>query len=59
MQPLCWPNTVELTLSIQHSSELMLLFQRGVDVRKEYCCDAHTSPEMSSTQSSIASYYLR
>lgn len=27
MKPLCWTNTVQLTLSIQHSSELMLLFQ--------------------------------
>ncbi|CAF0993440.1 unnamed protein product [Rotaria sordida] len=29
MQQLYWPNTVQLTLSIQHSSELMLLLQRG------------------------------
>jgi hypothetical protein len=28
MRSLCWPNTVQLTLSIQHPSELMLLFQR-------------------------------
>jgi len=28
MQPLYWPKTVQLTLSIQHSSELMLLLQR-------------------------------
>ena len=27
MKPLCWPNTVRLTLSIQHSSEIMLLLQ--------------------------------
>ena len=27
MQPLCWPNTVKLTLSIQHASELELLLQ--------------------------------
>jgi hypothetical protein len=27
MQPLCWPNTVQLTLSIQRPSELMLLLQ--------------------------------
>jgi hypothetical protein len=29
MRPLCWPNTVQLTLSIQHANELMLLFQHG------------------------------
>ncbi|CAF1359079.1 unnamed protein product [Rotaria magnacalcarata] len=28
MQPLYWPNTVKLTLSIQHPSELMLLLKR-------------------------------
>jgi hypothetical protein len=28
MEPLCWPNTVKLTLSIQQSSELVLLFKR-------------------------------
>jgi len=29
MQPLCWPNTVQLTLSIQHPSELLVLFERN------------------------------
>jgi hypothetical protein len=29
MEQLCWPNTVRLTLSIQHPSELIHLFQRG------------------------------
>ncbi len=28
MRSLRWPNTVQLTLSIQHSSEIMLLFRR-------------------------------
>lgn len=27
MKPVCWPYTVQLTLSIQHSSELMLLLK--------------------------------
>ncbi|CAF5219535.1 unnamed protein product, partial [Rotaria magnacalcarata] len=29
MQPLYWPNTVQLTLSIQQPSELTLLLKRG------------------------------
>ncbi|CAF1315387.1 unnamed protein product, partial [Didymodactylos carnosus] len=29
MEPLYWPNTNQLTLSIQHSSELILLLKRG------------------------------
>jgi hypothetical protein len=29
MQPLCWPNTFKLTLSIQHASELELLLQHN------------------------------
>ncbi|CAF1478333.1 unnamed protein product [Rotaria sordida] len=29
MEQLCWPNTVELSLSIEHSSEIMFFFRNG------------------------------
>ncbi|CAF2960608.1 unnamed protein product [Rotaria sp. Silwood2] len=36
MQPLSWSNTVQLTLSIQHSSELRLLFEHNALPAIEY-----------------------
>ncbi|CAF0724874.1 unnamed protein product [Adineta steineri] len=36
MRPLCWPNTVQLTLSIQHSSEIILLFKYNALSAIEY-----------------------
>jgi hypothetical protein len=36
MRQLSWPNTIQLTLSIQHSSELKLLFQHNALPAIEY-----------------------
>jgi hypothetical protein len=29
LKRLCWPNTIELSLSIKHSSEIIYFFQNG------------------------------
>jgi hypothetical protein len=36
MEPISWPNTVQLTLSIKHSSEISLLFEHNALSAIEY-----------------------